>query len=99
MSCVTWEPKSTMRILSWCSIGASRGVASDCRALAARIGPVMSCSAPQKADKKAVGVGPARRHQQAFVRDERRPSKHIGTLAQHACHVDGLFHGKIPMIS
>src|SRR5580692_2515832 len=54
-----------------------------------------SSGAPQEADEKPVGFGPARRHQQTFVGDKRRAGKKIGALAQRLGHFGGLFHGKI----
>ena len=56
---------------------------------------LLSSGAPQQADEKPVGVGPARRHQQTFVGDKRRAGKKIGALAQRLGHIGGLFHGKI----
>src|ERR1700730_4382130 len=54
-----------------------------------------SSGAPQEADEKPVGIGPARRHQQTLVGDKRRAGKKIGALAQRLCHFGGFFHGKI----
>src|SRR6202035_3026852 len=54
-----------------------------------------SSGAPQEADEKPVGLGPARRHQQTLVGDKRRAGKKIGALAQHLRYLGGLFHGKI----
>src|SRR5580704_18440248 len=55
----------------------------------------LSSGAPQQADEKPVGLGPARRHQQTLVGDKRRAGKKIGALAQHLRYIGGLFHGKI----
>src|ERR1700730_11917626 len=54
-----------------------------------------SSGAPQEADEKPVGFGPARRHQQTLVGDKRRAGKKIGALAQRLCHFGGFFHRKI----
>src|SRR6202035_5987794 len=54
-----------------------------------------SSGAPQEADEKPVGFGPARRHQQTLVGDKRRAGKKIGALAQRLGHFGGFFHGKI----
>src|ERR1700731_4107991 len=56
---------------------------------------LLSSGAPQEADEKPVGFGPARRHQQSLVGDKRRAGKKIGALAQGLGHIGGLFHGKI----
>src|SRR5580692_5442265 len=56
---------------------------------------LLSSGAPQEADEKPVGFGPARRHQQTFVGDKRRAGKKIGALAQRLCRFGGFFHGKI----
>ena len=36
---------------------------------------------PQHADEKAVGIGPARRHQEPLIRDKHRAREKIGALA------------------
>ena len=43
-----------------------------------------------RAGAVSVGVGPARRHQQAMVRDKRCAPEKIGTFAQCFCGVGGL---------
>jgi hypothetical protein len=54
-----------------------------------------SSGAPQEADEKPVGVGPARRHQQTLFGDKRRAAKKIGALALAIDRVSS-FPPKVP---
>src|SRR6516165_6491436 len=92
MSCVTCEPKSTMRILSWDAMAGSKAAPLACRALIAS----GRLSAPQQADEKAVGLGTPRRHQQTFFGHKHRAGKKIGALAQDLHDIGGLFDRNPP---
>src|SRR5271154_3966307 len=79
-------------------MAASNAAASTGRVLATDvIWQYNLCRAPQQADKKPVGIGPARRHQETVLRDKRRAAEKIGALAERVEDIGRLFHGKIRM--
>src|SRR5689334_20140714 len=90
MSCVTCEPKSTMRILSWDAIAGSTAIAAECQevTVSSRLLP------PQNTDEKAVRLSAPRRHQQTLIRNKRGMGEKIGALAQHFHDIGRFFHGK-----
>jgi hypothetical protein len=49
---------------------------------------------PQQADEKPVGVGPARRHQQALARNKHAAAEKIGALTQGLGLFPRFFRGK-----